>query len=295
VHAKHYILILGAVAVSGAVADLVRATLHKNERADLAPIITIGNEQLTEGDFERWTDLRPIVREQLQKPQGRRIAATELVRMEALAQDARRRRLDQNPVVHDELRFQMDEVLANAEMRDVVRRSEPSEQDIHKYFAEHLRDFERVDVRQILISFHGCMTPPKEGQPEIDMDEAFHKATHLRNQILAGRDFDEIAKKESDDTMTRQSGGEPGNLRRIEINPVIAGVAFTLHDGEVSSPVRSIYGYHIVQTRTHSTATLKEVHEQIASFLRKRRSKEITQALIAATPVRLDEAFFNKQ
>jgi parvulin-like peptidyl-prolyl isomerase len=73
-------------------------------------------------------------------------------------------------------------------------------------------------------------------------------ADYLYSQILAGSDFATLAELNSTDTSTRLSGGDlgwfsPGTLTMPEVEQA----AFALQPGEVSQPIESLLGYHIVR------------------------------------------------
>ncbi len=70
---------------------------------------------------------------------------------------------------------------------------------------------------------------------------------NLKYQILAGLDFGAVAQAQSDDTGSAPGGGELGWLQLKEIDPNFAGAIQTLEAGEISDPVRSSYGFHLIQ------------------------------------------------
>jgi peptidyl-prolyl cis-trans isomerase SurA len=76
------------------------------------------------------------------------------------------------------------------------------------------------------------------------------QAVYLQNlkfQILAGLDFGAVAKAQSDDSGSAPGGGELGWLQLKEIDPDFAGAIQVLEVGEISDPVRSAYGFHLIQ------------------------------------------------
>ena len=73
------------------------------------------------------------------------------------------------------------------------------------------------------------------------------KAKAARVRILAGEDFAAIAKAESDDKMTKAAGGDMGRKQRVDLVGPLARVAFTIKEGEVSEPVLTVYGIHLIK------------------------------------------------
>ncbi len=70
---------------------------------------------------------------------------------------------------------------------------------------------------------------------------------NLKFQILAGLDFGAVAQAQSDDVGSAPGGGELGWLQLNEIDPDFAGAIQALEAGEISDPVRSSYGFHLIQ------------------------------------------------
>lgn len=70
----------------------------------------------------------------------------------------------------------------------------------------------------------------------------------LKKQIEDGEDFATVAKQYSQDPGTKSRGGDLGFVRRGSLVQEFEEVAFTLPLGEISYPVQTIFGYHIIQT-----------------------------------------------
>ncbi|NJM25741.1 MAG: peptidylprolyl isomerase [Bacteroidia bacterium] len=69
----------------------------------------------------------------------------------------------------------------------------------------------------------------------------------LRNQLLGGADFTELAKKYSDDPTASYNGGDLGWVGRGQLVPEFEAMAFKLKPDEFSMPVETQYGYHLIQ------------------------------------------------
>ncbi len=78
-------------------------------------------------------------------------------------------------------------------------------------------------------------------------EEAKKRLQGLRQQILGGANFNELAKKNSDDPSAQQNGGEMGYVGRGAMVPEFEAMAFKLREGEISQPFKSSFGFHIMQ------------------------------------------------
>jgi hypothetical protein len=72
-------------------------------------------------------------------------------------------------------------------------------------------------------------------------------ADAARQRILAGDDFGTVAREVSTDSATAGNGGELGWFTREEMTPPFANAAFSLEPGDISEPVQTQYGWHIIK------------------------------------------------
>lgn len=78
-------------------------------------------------------------------------------------------------------------------------------------------------------------------------EEAKIKLIDIRERILAGENFNQLAVKNSEDPSAQQNGGEMGYVGRGAMVPEFEAVAFRLKIGEISQPFESPFGFHILQ------------------------------------------------
>ena len=109
--------------------------------------------------------------------------------------------------------------------------------------------------------------------------EARRKITVLRQRIAEGTNFAELARLNSDDTASAQRGGELGWTVPGDLVPEFERAMSALKIGELSEPVRSPFGYHIIQVEERRTADLSADRKRIEArrVLRDRRADEAYQ------------------
>ena len=118
--------------------------------------------------------------------------------------------------------------------------------EVEKYYHEHFDEYsapEMVHARHILIS------PTRPG-PEADRI-ARARAESLLAVLRAGADFATVARATSDDPATRPLGGDLGTFGRGAMLKPVERAAFALQTSEISEPVQSTEGYHILQCVEH--------------------------------------------
>jgi peptidyl-prolyl cis-trans isomerase D len=127
--------------------------------------------------------------------------------------------------------------------------------EVREYYAQHLSDYrvpDRVKVAHILFKTTG-KTPAEVAAIE-------KTAADVLNQVRAGGDFGELAKKYSEDS-TAQAGGELGWLVHGQTVPEFDSTAFSLKPGEVSGLVKTVYGVHIIKVEDKQVAHLQSYDE----------------------------------
>jgi peptidyl-prolyl cis-trans isomerase SurA len=83
--------------------------------------------------------------------------------------------------------------------------------------------------------------------PNANADNTLKEIQNLKSQILAGIDFAKIAQTESQDPGTAPDGGSLGWIKAEQIDPLFAQAMIGLEIGEISDPVRTKFGLHIIE------------------------------------------------
>jgi peptidyl-prolyl cis-trans isomerase D len=107
--------------------------------------------------------------------------------------------------------------------------------------------------------------------------EVLAKAQEIKSKIDAGGDFAALAKEHSADFGSAQNGGDMGYQGRGVLGDELEQVLFKLAEGEVSDPVRSRFGYHILKLSKIKAPEIKsfaEAKEQLAIDEKTRRAQE---------------------
>ena len=132
-----------------------------------------------------------------------------------------------------------------------------------------------VHVRQIVKKLTATATDAEEA-------EARNALVALKEQLSKGADFAALATQNSQDEGTAKKGGDMGMLRHGQIAPALDNAAFALQNGQVSDPVRSPIGLHLLQVverKEPARRELEEVKREVAvSILRKRTADAMAKS-----------------
>lgn len=259
-------------------------------------VMTVGSEKLTAKDFEAFIESIPEqYRAQARGPMKRNMAE-QIVRIKLLSAEARRRGLDKQPAVQARIALNTDNLLAGAAFNDILSKTVVDEAALRKYYDEHKNEYETVEARHILIKFKGSPVPAREGQKELTEEEALAKTQEIRKRLLAGEDFSAVAKAESDDTGSGSQGGSLGpGFKRGQMVPAFEQAAFSLPVGQLSEPVKTQFGYHLIQVEKHDVTPFEQVKEELEQKMRPDIARQSVEKLREESNVVLDEAFFGPE
>lgn len=128
----------------------------------------------------------------------------------------------------------------------------------------------------------------------VSSEQARERIEAIRARIAAGEDFAEVAKEVSDDTLTRNQGGDMGWFEAYAYGTAVGDMLTSLEDGELSEPFRSNAGWHIVErlgTREQNV-TQERLREQARETIARRKSDEELERFMRQLR---DEAFIDNR
>lgn len=126
--------------------------------------------------------------------------------------------------------------------------------EVRQYFDAHKDDFKRPATAYL------SYVQVLRFADQSDSAAARGRAETLRKEILAGAPFDEVARRESSDSVSAAQGGDLGEFGRGAMDPAFERAAFSLPIGTVSEPVLSAFGYHIIKVEKRAGAKVSARH-----------------------------------
>ncbi len=255
-------------------------------------VLTIGNDKITEAQFDDMINALPAQYQQYARGAGKRAFAEQIVQVKVLSQEAEKRKLDQDPKLRDELEFQHQNLLAQAMFLSMQENVKVDDAAVEKYYNEHKNDYDVVKARHILIRVKGAPMQAIAGKPELTDEEALAKAQAIRKRLIGGEDFATVAKAESDDAGSGAQGGDLGEFKKGMMVPPFETAAFAAKVNEITEPVKTPFGYHLIQVQSHVTKSLAEARPDIEKKLRPDIARAEVEALRKGATVQMDDSFF---
>jgi peptidyl-prolyl cis-trans isomerase D len=125
---------------------------------------------------------------------------------------------------------------------------------MQQYFAAHAKEFERPG--RAVLSLVNIPRIPTAA----DSADALARAEALRAEIAKGAKFDDVARRASDDTVSGTLGGDLGSGPKGRFVKEFDDAAFRLSTGQLSAPVKTSFGWHIIRVDSRKGDTLSLRH-----------------------------------
>lgn len=146
--------------------------------------------------------------------------------------------------------------------------------EIEAYYKDHRNEYEVKERRR---ARHILLKISKDGDEE-SIEKIREKAEKIRDQIENGEDFADLAKENSEDVGSAKNGGELGFFSRGMLEKPFEEAVFSMKEGEVSKPVLTRFGWHIIELEDIEPGRVKpltEVKKSIAIKLKDQKVKNM--------------------
>jgi peptidyl-prolyl cis-trans isomerase C len=173
--------------------------------------------------------------------------------------------------------------LLMAELLQSVGKKALTDEAMHKVYDDAVKQMgeqKEVRARHILIR----AAPGDEKADKAAEDKI--KATIAR--LKKGEDFEKVAKEVTEDPSGKANGGDLGYFTKDQMVPEFAEAAFKLNKGDISEPVKTQFGWHVIKvedSRVKPPPTFDEVKPQIENYVTRKAQAELVQKLRAEAKI----------
>ncbi|WP_300408406.1 peptidyl-prolyl cis-trans isomerase [Lagierella sp.] len=198
---------------------------------------------------------------QFNTEEGIKKVCDELINQELFYLDAINNKYEQEEAFKKELEVLIESALKNYAINKVLSSAKISDEEVREYYDSHKEYFktpEQISASHILV----------------DSEE---KANALKKEILDGKEFEMVA-KENSSCPSGANGGSLGRFGKGQMVPEFEQAAFNSEVGEITDPVKTQFGYHLIRVDEKfepSTKSFDEVKEQVKSQLLALKQQEI--------------------
>jgi len=218
---------------------------------------------ITDQDFKKEVEtLPPYLRPMAETAEGKKELLDTMIVREIIMQQAKKDGLDKSPAVAEKMEELKQRVIVEAFLKKKIEeQANISDADMQKFYDQNKDKFkssDQVRASHILVK-----------------DET--AAQEILGQVKKGGKFEELAKKHSIDAAGAK-GGDLGWFGKGSMIPEFEKVVFSMKEGEISSVVKTQFGYHIIKLtgkRPAGTRSFEESKELIKAKLLPEKQQEI--------------------
>ena len=260
--------------------------------ADADPVIvSAGTVTIRKSDFEAAVKTLPAEYQTFAMGPGKKQFADDYLRMKLLAAEGMKSNLDKSPEVTKQLELMRENLVATEQLKRIESAVTVTDAELKKAYDDNKKDYEQVKARHILIAFKGSPAAQKSKKQLTDA-EAKAKAEELRKKLVAGADFAELAKKESDDVESGKNGGDLGAFAHGQMVPEFEQAAFKAKPGEITPVVKTQFGYHIIKVDEQVSTPFDTVKANLDKTIRQKKVRDLLDAMKTAAKPTFNDAYF---
>lgn len=195
--------------------------------------------------------------------------------------DVMRMKLEEDGFTEESYRRHVGRMIAAKIYLDRIRADawDVSDGELERFYDENedrLTLPEQVRVRHILLTWKPLGTQDDRAALHEQMQPILERAR-------AGEDFAALATEFSEDAATKGNGGDTGLFPRGTMVPAFEELAFSLSPGEISDPVETVFGVHILRLEEYNEPRLlplDEIREGLRELVREEKMEAAVQAKI---------------
>lgn len=253
----------------------VAPAIAQDETSPDTVVATVGGEPITEADLMFAAEDLAAELQSIPPTEHRAFLLTVMIDMKVMANAAREAELDQSDIFARRLDYLEERSLRRAFFAEVVEAG-VTDEAIQAAYDEMVAGFEaqpEVRARHILV-------------PTLE------EAQSIRAEIEGGKSFEDAAAEYGTDG-TRATGGDLGYFSSGMMVAPFEEAAFALETGELSQPVESQFGWHLIKLedrRVTSAPTLDQVRQQVAQQVLYDNFSRIVGDLKAAAEIDIPDA-----
>ena len=225
----------------------------------------VGQKEITNLDVQGAIQgLDPFQAQQFQTEEGQKYVLDDLINQELLYMYAKDNNIDQDEEFRTEMKRVEENVLKQYVINKILTSVKLTEEEKKAFYEAQKQSFskpETASAKHILV----------------DSEE---KANDILGKINAGDLSFEDAAKEHSTCPSKDAGGDLGTFGRGQMVPEFENAVFNMNNGEVSGPVKTQFGYHLIKLENKNESSIPEydeVAEEVGKALLFQKQGEVYQ------------------
>ena len=255
-----------AAAQTGAPASSpAAAAAQPSDKASDKPVARVDGATITEGDIAIAADDPALSLPGMGEAQKQDLLVGYLIDLKLGARAAEAAKTGEGPEFARKLAYFRDKLLLDEYLEREVKKSVTPEaaKKLYDETVKAMKPEQEVRARHILV-------------------ETEDEAKKAQARVKGGEDFGKVAGELSKDPGSKTEGGDLGYFTQERMVQPFAEAAFKLNAGQISDPVKSQFGWHVIRVeekRTKPVPTFEETKEQIDTYLGRKAQQDLILAL----------------
>jgi foldase protein PrsA len=239
-------------------------------------IASVNGQNISHADLDRKLEASPVAKQ----------ALTQMVQQDLLDQYARDKHIDVSQADIDKRENDLKAKYPPGQFEQMVKQQGYTEQDVQnilkgqivleKALAPQIHVSE-ADIKAYFDKNHAVFDKPEQVRARHILVTNEATARQVLAKLKAGGNWDALAKQYSTDVSNKDKGGELGFFGKGQMVPQFQDAAFNAKVGQIVGPVKSPFGYHIIQVeekKPAQRATLAAAHDQIKAQLTQQQQSQ---------------------
>jgi foldase protein PrsA len=246
-------------------------------------IASVNGQSISRSDFDHKLESSPASKQTL----------NQMVQMALIDQYARDKKIDVSQAEIDKKEADTRAKFPPGQFEQIIKNQGLTEQDVQGILREQLVLEKAVapqvhvsdaDVKAYFDKNHAQFDKPAQVKARHILVADLGKANEVLAKLKAGGNWDALAKQYSTDPGSKDKGGELGYFGPGQMTPTFQAAAFGAKVGQIVGPIKSPFGYHIIQVEDKKPAvkaTLASTQSQIHDTLAQQQEQSLYGPLIA--------------
>jgi peptidyl-prolyl cis-trans isomerase C len=215
-------------------------------------LATVNGREITQKDLDNALTRFPKERQgYFMNEEGKKQLLDQIISFELVYNYAKDNEIENEPVYISQVEVAKKEILTQVAVNKILSEVKVTDEEVRAYYEvnqNYFKSEEAVTARHILV-------------------DSLELAEEIKNKIDNGMNF-EMAAMEYSSCPSKEQGGNLGSFTRGRMVPEFEQAAFELAIGEISSPVQTQFGYHLIKVEEKNEGSVKPLEEVYAMIQR---------------------------
>ena len=288
-------LIRTAAAVATAIVGVTFSGCSGSSGGSGGDIATVNDQHISKADFDRKLESSPTAKQVL----------TQMVQQALIDQYGKDQKIDISADAIAKKEADIKSKYPPGQFEAILRQQGLTETDVQNILRQQLIIEQAVgpqvkvsdaDIKAYFDKNHATLDKPEQVRARHILVADQKTAEGIEAKLKAGGNFADLAKQYSTDPSTKDKGGELGFFGKGQMVPAFQNAAFSLPVGAISAPVKSPFGWHIINVEEKKPAikaTLAGSRAQITGALKQQQGQKEIPAFLQSLRVKANIQVFD--